>query len=164
MVRKQVKDGLKYTIQIFFFRTILFLLNGCKKIKPASIILSGRPVPNYIGLNNITYNKNEWTNSCIIFKKSSLKDYQNFVIKGKSFYEDIITTHNFYLNGYKLITLKQAKAYHPVTPPMSISTHLKTLKSQFFIVRIFKKSYFLFFLDIIIFSIIFVLYKFYKNK
>ncbi len=146
------------------FRIILYMLNGFKKIQPASIILSGRPIPNYLSVGDKNYEKNQWLNSCIILKKSSLKDYKNYYISGKSFYEDVITTHNFYLSNYKLIVLKNAKAYHPITSPMNFITHLKTLKSQFLIVKIFKKSYFLFLLDIIIFSFIFLFYNFYKYK
>lgn len=146
----------------YILRFLIFFLNGFQKVKPCSLILSGRPVPYYLNNNVNKYQNSEWLNSCFIFNKSSLKDYNQHFMMGKSYYEDIFTTYNFYRKGYKLLTIKEAKAYHPITEPMNLFTHLKSLKSQFMIVKRFKKSFILFFLDSIIFSLVFLFYTF-KN-
>lgn len=146
-----------------FFRNLIFFLNGFKKVRPYSVISSGRPVPYFSNENINNYEKSEWLNSCFMFSDTALNDYKKNISSGKAFYEDIFTTHNFFHMGYKLKTLEEAQGFHPITDPMDFFTHLRTIKNQFVIVRKFKKSFVLFFFDLIIFSLIFFIYNF-KNK
>ena len=97
------------------FRLVVFILNNFKKVYPNTILCSGRPIPEFS--NEIK--NNEWLNSCLCFHKSALKDYEVFNLKGKSFYEDIFTTHNFYKKGYKLDKIKEAIVIHPITHEMN---------------------------------------------
>ena len=134
------------------FRYLLFFLNSFKKVKPYSIISSGKPIP---GLNSkiISY---EWLNSSLCFHKSALKDYEFFQNKGKAFYEDVYTSHIFYKKGYKLKKIINADIYHPKTQKMDLLIFYKSIINQYKIVLKFKKNILLFLFDIIFFILIFV--------
>ena len=98
----------------FIIRLFLLILNKFKKIQPFTILTSGKAIP---GFKNEILNY-EWLNSSLCFHKSALKDYEFFFNKGKAFYEDVYTSHAFYIKGYTLKKIKNIKIYHPVTEPM----------------------------------------------
>ena len=135
--------------KFYLFRLLLFLLNNFKKVKGNSIIASGRVIP------DIDKNPPQWLNSSLCFHKSCLIDYETIDHMGKSFYEDVFTSHNFYLKGYMLEKIYEAIIYHPNTEKMNLGNHLKTIKNQIKIVDHFSKSKIFFILDVIFFTIIF---------
>ena len=148
-----------------YFRMILRLFNYGKKIKYMSILKSGRICPllpkGFINKKKTLKNL-EWTNSLICYHKSAL-DYStiNYKIKKneKSYYEDVIFSHNLYLNGFKLQVDPKLRAIHPYFNSLDLKTHLKTIKTQYFIVNNFKKSYLLFLLDMILATVFLIFRK-----
>ena len=147
-----------------YFRIILKLFNYGKKIKYMSILQSGRICPllpkNFINKKKTLKNL-EWTNSLICYHKSAL-NYStiNYEIKKneKSYYEDVIFSHNLYLRGFKLQLDPKLKAIHPYFNKLDLQTHLKTIKTQYFIVKKFNKSYLLFILDAML-ATIFLIFR-----
>ena len=85
------KRWLSYYKNYDMFKFILFILNGFKNIEPNTIIKSGRPIPEF----KKNYYSSEWLNSSLCFHKKALKDYKFFNAEGKSYYEDIYTSHSF---------------------------------------------------------------------
>jgi GT2 family glycosyltransferase len=145
------KNYNKYTL----FRFMIFLLNNFKKVKPYSIISSGKPIP---GLN-IQTTSYEWLNSSLCFHRSALKDYEFFSSKGKAYYEDVYTSHVFFKKGYNLKKIINADIYHPKTQEMNLSIFFKSIINQYKILIKFKKNIFLFILDIFFFTLIFIFKK-----
>tara|TARA_Y100001970_G_scaffold288571_1_gene416282 strand:- start:1065 stop:1916 length:852 start_codon:yes stop_codon:yes gene_type:complete len=139
----------------YLIRLIIFLLNNFKKVKPNTLIFSGRPIPH---INN-EKSEIEWLNSSLCFHKDSLKDYSRYKSFGKSYYEDIFTSHNYYCKGYKLEKISEAILIHPNTKKFSLLDHIKSIKNQYIIVKTYSKSYIFFFLDILFFSLIFLIRK-----
>ena len=138
----------------FLLRMIYLFLNGFKKVKGGTILFSGRPVP------DISNNDNrEWLNSCICFTSKNLKDYIYFNSNGKSYYEDVYTSHNYFKKGYFLKKIFNAKIIHKRTRKFDFLQHLCSIKNQYQIVKKFKKSKLFFLFDILIFTIIFMIYK-----
>jgi cellulose synthase/poly-beta-1,6-N-acetylglucosamine synthase-like glycosyltransferase len=139
----------------FIFRFVLRLFNFGKKIKFYSILPSGRICPllpkNFYNSKKVISGI-EWTNSTICYEKSAIKDAVSDIDlkEKKSYYEDVIFSHSLYNKGYKLLIDRNIVAYHPEFKSLNIEEHIKTLKAQFFIVKNFKKSYVLFFLDVLL--------------
>ena len=90
-----------------------------------------------------------------------VKDYKQNT--EKAFYEDVFFSHQLYLNNYFLLIDNNVIGIHDNQPYTSIQTYFKTLKTQYFIVKFFKKSLFFFFLDVIIFPFIHALRDIFKN-
>ena len=136
----------------FLLRLIFFILNGFNTVHAGSILKSGRPV------TDINKNINrQWLNSALCFSQNNLIHYETFKNKGKAFYEDVFTSHNFFVKGFVLKKINHAKIIHKFKDPLSFKDHIKSLSNQYKIVSKFNKSKFLFILDILIFSIIFIL-------
>lgn len=147
-----------------YFRLLLRFFNYGRKIKYMSILPSGRICPylpqNFINKKKVLKNL-EWTNSLICYHKSALNDANvSYKVKKnkKSYYEDVIFSHNLYKKGYKLQVDPKLRAIHPYFDSFDIQTHLKTIKTQYFIVNRFNKSYFLFLCDVIL-ATIFLIFK-----
>ncbi len=142
----------------FLFRFIIRLLNGFDQIKEYSILKSGRCIPYIIKRKN-TENKTvgdvEWLCSTVIYHRSCVKDVK-FIpqISNKAYYEDVFFSHQLFLKGYKLIIDNEIIGIHDNQPYTSTKVYFKTLKTQYNLVKIFNKSRVLFFLDVIIFTII----------
>jgi len=153
----------------FILQIVLRLFNFGRKIKYYSILPSGRICPL---LPKKFYNSKkvisgiEWTNSTICYEKSAIKDAVSDIDlkEKKSYYEDVIFSHSLYKKGYKLLIDRNIVAYHPEFESLNIKEHLKTLKAQFFIVRNFKKSYILFFLDLLLATTYLLFKTMFKNK
>lgn len=138
----------------FFLKIIFFILNGFSRVHAGSILKSGRPVTDI----NEKINR-QWLNSALCFSKKNLKYYETFNNKGKAFYEDVFTSHSFFVNGFKLKKLNNAKIIHKSKDPLSFSEHINSLTNQYKIVKKFNKSKILFILDALIFSLVFFIYK-----
>ena len=129
-----------------------------------SILPSGRICPylpkSFINKKHVLKNI-EWTNSLIFYHKSALLYSNNYHTKKneKSFYEDVIFSHNLYRKGFKLQIDPKLRAIHPYYKQLDVNTHLKTIKKQFYIVRRFNKNYFFFTLDIILATIFLIFRK-----
>ena len=63
------------------------------------------------------------------FSKENLKYYETFNNKGKAFYEDVFTSHSFFINGFKLKKINQAKIIHKSKDPF----HLKNILNHYLI-------------------------------
>ena len=147
-----------------YFRLLMRIFNYGKRIKYMSILPSGRICPYlpdaFIKSTRVLKNL-EWTNSLICYHKSALKyfdskyDFNN----KKSYYEDVIFSHSLYKKGFKLQIDPKLRAIHPYFNQLDINTHLRTLKTQYFIVKKFKKNYFLFLLDVLLSTIFLILRK-----
>lgn len=151
-----------------FFRVILRILNNFKKVQPMSILSSGRIVPLLPEKlreksKNILRNA-QWLSStcCYNFKQISKLNTYNKIFSKKSYYEDVIFTHNQFKNGFELVIDGKIMCYHPFIHPTDFKVYKETVKNQWLIVKIFKKSKFLFLIDIVIFSILFLLKDFFK--
>lgn len=147
-----------------YFRFLLRLFNYGRKIKYMSILPSGRICPylpqNFINKKKVLKNL-EWTNSLICYHKSALNSANiSYQVKKneKSYYEDVIFSHNLYKKGFKLQVDPKLRAIHPYFDSFDFQTHMKTIKTQYFIVNKFNKSYFLFFCDVIL-ATIFLIFK-----
>lgn len=147
-----------------YFRILLRFFNYGKKIKYMSILPSGRICP-YLP-DSFYYEKKilknlEWTNSLILYHKSVLNysdDIKDLKKNEKSFYEDVLFSHNLYKKGFKLQIDPKLKAIHPYYDQLDFFTHLKTLKTQYKIVKRFKKNYIMFMLDAIL-ATIFLIFR-----
>lgn len=138
----------------YFLKKLFFILNGFREVHAGSVLRSGRPVTDI----NEKINR-QWLNSSLCFSKENLKYYKTFNNKGKAFYEDVFTSHSFFINGFKLKKINQAKIIHKSKDPFSFNEHIKSLSNQYKIVKNFNKSKILFILDAFIFSIVFFIYK-----
>ncbi len=139
-------------------RFIFFVLNGFKKVEFMSILASGRIAP-LLPINMRKNNKKqltnlEWLSSTICYNKQLVKkiNLSGGYANKKSYFEDVFFTHHNYLNGFNLVIDGGAICYHETTNPTNLSTHLKTITTQWKLVRLFNKSIILFLLDVIIFS------------
>ena len=149
-----------------YFRLLLRFFNYGKKIKYMSILPSGRICP-YLP-DSFYYEKKilknlEWTNSSIFYHKSVLNysDNINDLKKNeKSFYEDVLFSHNLFKQGFKLQIDPKLRVIHPHFNQLDFFTHLKTLKIQFKIVKKFNKSYIMFLLDTVLATI----FLFFRRK
>ena len=61
-------------------------------------------------------------------------------------------SHSLFLKNYDLIIDRSIIAYHPMTEKTNLSIYLKTIKSQSKIVKTFKKSKIMFYLDVFFFN------------
>lgn len=149
-----------------YFRLLLRFFNYGKKIKYMSILPSGRICP-YLPESFFRKKKVlkhlEWTNSLIFYHKSVLNysDNINDLKKNeKSFYEDVLFSHNLFKKGFKLQIDPKLRAIHPYFNQLDFLTHLKTIKIQYKIVKKFNKNYILFILDVVLASI----FLFFRKK
>ena len=138
----------------FLLKSIFFVLNGFQKVYAGSVLKSGRPVTD---INQDT--KRQWLNSALCFSSDKLQFYETFINKGKAFYEDVYTSHYYYKKGFKLKKINQAKIIHKYKDPLSFKEHINSLSNQYKIVTKFHKSRVLFILDVLIFTIVFFIYK-----
>jgi hypothetical protein len=156
------------------FRFILFFLNKGQKINFMSILKSGRIIPrlpdDFLKKNKEMVIKDlQWVCSTVAYNKKCLKDSIRLQINNssKAFYEDIFFSHSLYQKGYNLLIDGSIIAYHPLSEQTNLLTFLKTISSQWKIVKTFNKSVILFFFDVIIFTLIFTvvdLLKIFKKK
>ena len=153
----------------FFFRLLLRFLNKGKKIKEYSILESGRCIPyirNFKGKLNRNIKKAQWLCSTVLYHRQcrdKIKEVSQ--IGEKAYYEDVLFSHQLYKKKYNLIIDNKIIGTHDNQPYTSISTYFKTLKTQFFLVRFFKKSKIFFLFDVIIFTFIHLLRDIYiKTK
>ena len=150
----------------YIFKFLINFLNGLKDFNYMSILSSGRIAPRlpFEYLKNNKRKKkilenNEWLCSTICYNKkyyksdNSLKNYQ------KSFFEDVIFTHKLFKKKFNLILDPNIVAYHPYKKPSSFVLFLKTLPVQLHIVKKFDKSLFLFILDIMMLSFLYIFNK-----
>ena len=84
-----------------------------------------------------------------MFLKREFKYYKTFNNKGQGFYEDVFTSHSFFINGFKLKI--NPKIIHKSKDPFSFKEHIKSLSNQYKIVKNFNKSKILFILDALFF-------------
>ena len=141
------------------FRLILRFLNNFKKINNFSLIQSGRIVPLIEPNLSRKYNNLDWLNSVMMYNKKNVFEPKFLLSSKKSYYEDVIFSNYNKLKGLKLIILKNAKIFHPTTKKTNFKIFLDTLEKQFYLVKFLNKSYILFIIDVIIFTVIFSIYK-----
>ncbi len=152
-----------------FFRFILRSFNLGSKLKYMSVLASGRIIPmlprEFLKKNNNSNEKKiinnlEWVCSTIAYNKKFYRlGYKFKSNQKKSYYEDVFFTHSLFKKGFNLCIDRDCIAYHPTTIPTNFKIFKDTIISQFYIVKYFKKSFILFILDIIVFSIIHLLFK-----
>lgn len=148
------------------FKSIIFFLNKLKKPKNMSIISSGRIAPllpkKFLKKKDKSLKpleNNEWLCSTICFNKRYYSNNYSKTKVKKSFYEDVIFTHSLYKKKFNLILDPNIIAYHPIKKKSDLISFWKTIPVHFEIVRKFNKSYFMFFIDIFLFSIIYIFSK-----
>jgi hypothetical protein len=148
-----------------YFRLFLRFFNYGKKISYMSILPSGRIcplLPKGFSKRKKLLKNIQWTNSTICYHKSALNVPRvNPIIKKneKSYYEDVIFSHNLYQKGYKLQLDPKLKGVHPFFNSLDFKVHLKTLKTQFYIVNKFNKNYIMFLFDMILATIFLIFRK-----
>ena len=166
--KKQSERWNKLYKKNLIFRIIIHFLNRFKKIEYMSIIDSGRIAP-LIPINAKKRKKYklehlQWLNSTICYNKKIVKKINIKRIYGnkKSYFEDVFFTHYNYLKGFNLIIDNNVICYHETTLPTNFETHYLSIPIQWKLVKFFKKSKFLFLIDIIIFSLAYLIYDFLK--
>ncbi len=150
--------------EYLLFRLIILLLNNFKKIKFMSLLASGRIAPllpdKFINKKKYLFIENlEWLSSTLCYNKNIVKrkKFKDFKYNKKSYFEDVFFTHLNFKNGFNLILDSRIVAKHDTIEPTDLITHLKSIPVQLELVNFFKKSKLLFFLDSIIFSLIYLL-------
>ena len=149
--------------RFILFRLILRILNSFNQIDNMSLLSSGRiapKLPSKLRRNNSHFRlKNlEWLSSTLCYNLKKINRYKfNMLDKNKSFFEDVNFTHYNYKKGFNLILDSRVICYHPTINETNLQTYLKTIQSQWEIVKFFKKNKILFFLDVLIFGLIFSL-------
>lgn len=148
----------------FLFRVILKILNKFNNINYMSILSSGRIAPLLPLKSNDSKSKHllndiEWLSStcCYNLKKIKKINISKKNIQKKSFFEDVIFTHYQFMNGFKLIIDDKIICHHPFINPTNFMIYKDTIKTQWQIVKLFNKSKIFFFVDIIIFGLLFAL-------
>ena len=145
----------------FFFRILLKILNKGNKIKEYSVLESGRCVPyikNFNGKLNRNIQNVEWLCSTVLYHKHSRKNIKYIKeFSKKAYYEDVLFSHQLYKKNYNLIIDREVIGTHDNQPYTSLTTYFKTLKTQFALVKFFKKNKSFFFLDVFIFSVVHLL-------
>ena len=141
-----------------FFRFVLIFLNNFKKIKPMSILQSGRIAPLIDFKNKKKISDAQWLNSCMMYNKSALKDCKSFdQKKQKSYFEDVYFSHTLYNKNYQLIIDSEIEVFHDFVDPTNFKTFINLISSQYYIVKNFKKNIILFYFDIFIFFHLYLL-------
>lgn len=149
--------------RFIFFRLVLRILNSFKQIDNMSLLSSGRiapKLPSNLRRNNGHFRlKNlEWLSSTLCYNLKKINRFKfNVLDKNKSFFEDVNFTHYNYKKGFNLILDSRVICYHPNINETNLQTYLQTIQSQWEIVKLFKKNKILFFLDVLIFGLIFSL-------
>lgn len=143
----------------FLFRYLLSLLNNFEKIKNFSLIKSGRIVPLIDKKIKRKFDNVDWLNSVMMYDKKFIFEPEITNFNKKSYYEDVIFSHYNKIKGFNLTILRDAKIMHPTTNKTSFKIFLDTISKQFYLVKLLKKNYFLFIIDVIMFSLIFLIYK-----
>lgn len=141
------------------FRLILKFLNNFKKIENFSLLQSGRIVPLIRKKNLRKYENLDWLNSVMMYNKKQIFEPKISKSSKKSYYEDVIFSHYNMIKGLKLIILRNALVIHPVIKKTNFKIFLDTIQKQFYLVKQFRKNYILFIFDVIIFALIFLIYK-----
>lgn len=136
-----------------FLKFIYLFLNFFKKPEQMSVISSGRIFP----LMNNSNSHKEWLSSFLMYNKNTYYLSKVHFNNGKGYYEDIIFTHKLYNLGFKLIMAKEAIVKIDYNNPTNLFTYFSSLPMQFHFVKLFKKNYFLFILDVFIFTFIHLL-------
>ena len=149
----------KFYNNSLFFRLILRFLNNFKKINNFSLLQSGRIVPLINKKNLRKYENLDWLNSVMMYNKKIVFDPKISNSFKKSYYEDVIFSHYNKVKGLKLIILKNAAIEHPIIEKTNFKIFLDTIGRQLQLVKLFKKNYLLFVFDVIIFALIFLVYK-----
>lgn len=143
----------------FLFRYLLSLLNNFEKIKNFSLIKSGRIVPLIDKKIKRKFDNVDWLNSVMMYDKKFIFEPEITNFNKKSYYEDVIFSHYNKIKGFNLTILRDAKVMHPTINKTSFKIFFDTISKQFFLVKLLKKNYLLFILDVIIFSLIFLVYR-----
>ena len=154
------------------YRNILLFFNSYKKLKYMSVLKSGRIIPllpkDFLTLNKSPkiLDKLEWVCSTIIYEKSAIKDAYKYnpKIGEKAYYEDVFFSHSLYKKKYNLLIDRSVIAYHPKTEITDINIYFKTIKSQKKIIEVFKKSKIFFYLDVLLFTVLFLFLKTFNIK
>lgn len=141
------------------FRLVLRFLNNFKKIQNFSLLQSGRIVPLINKKKLRKYENLDWLNSIMMYNKKIIFNPKIPNSFKKSYYEDVIFSHYNKIKGFKLIILKNAIIEHPISKKTNFKVFLDTIEKQFHLVKLFKKNYLLFIFDVIIFALIFLIYK-----
>ena len=148
----------------FLFRMILKILNNFNSINYMSILSSGRIAPLLPLKSNDNKSKYvlkdaEWLSStcCYNLKKIKKIDISKKIPLKKSFFEDVIFTHYQFMNGFKLIIDEKIICHHPFIGTTNFMIYKDTIRTQWQIVKLFHKSKILFFVDVIIFGLLFIL-------
>jgi len=147
--------------KFFILRLLLKILNKGKSIEEYSVLESGRCVPyikNFKGIMDKNIISAEWLCSTVLYHRFSRKNIEYITeFSKKAYYEDVIFSHQLYKKDYKLIIDKDIVGIHDNQPYTSLSTYFDTLKTQYEMVKFFKKNKFFFFLDVAIFSLVHLL-------
>ena len=129
-----------------------------------SLLASGRIAPllpdKFINKKKYLFIENlEWLSSTLCYNKNIVKrkKFKDFKYNKKSYFEDVFFTHLNFKNGFNLILDSRIVAKHDTIDPTDLITHLKSIPVQLELVNFFKKSKLLFFLDSILFSLIYLL-------
>lgn len=145
----------------FIFRIILKILNLGKYVEEYSVLESGRCVPyieNFKGFLEKNVVNAQWLCSTVLYHRLSRKNIKYIKeFSKKAYYEDVLFSYQLYKKKYQLIIDKDVVGTHDNQPYTKLSTYFETLKTQYELVKFFKKNKILFFLDVIIFSIIHLL-------
>mgnify|MGYP001201993784 CR=1 FL=1 len=145
----------------FLFRSVLMLLNNFKKIKDMSLLSSGRIAPKLpLEFRKDSYHfklsKVEWLSSTLCYNLKRINKIDvGERFNNQSYFEDVNFTHYNYTKGFKLILDSRVLCYHPIINETNFQTYRKTVRAQWKLVNTFKKSKILFYLDVIIFGLIF---------
>ena len=102
-----------------------------------------------------------------IFFLNYVKNFKQ--ASSKAYYEDVLFSHQLYRKNYKLLIDVNVVGIHDNQPYTSTSIYFKTLPTQLELVKYFRKSKTLFFVDAFIFTFIHMLRDIYvkfqsKNK
>lgn len=146
--------------KFYLFRLIIFIINNFKNPDNYSVLESGRCIPLIKKKDFKKSNKKienlQWLCSTICYNKKYVSKYFNkkYQINQKSYYEDVLFTHNLYKNHFKLKIDPNVIGFHKNYEYTNFFTYLRTIQAQLKVVNKFKKSKKLFVLDIIFFSLI----------
>ena len=143
---------------------LLKVLNKFENIKYMSLLSSGRIAPLLpLRIRNQSKNfkleKLEWLSSTLCYNKNIVKkDIHKTNYKSeKSYFEDVIFTHQNFNKGFNLILDGNVVCYHDTISPTNFKEHWGSVFIQWQLVKFFKKNKILFFVDVIIFSVVYLL-------
>ena len=146
-----------YYSKYWIFRVVVCVLNNFRRPGFMTLTASGRIIP--LMPVEVSSFDADWCGGCMVYHRTASKEIPPLRIEGKAYYDDVYFSHSLKRMQYRVLVSTTAKVTHPSTPQITWKIFIETVPAQYRLVSKFKLSRILFGLDVLIFSIIFIIFS-----